>query len=77
MSTPIRSKITYYMYVGFCFGWVFPCSSSIYRIFYKNALFVILSVAEESSVAKMKINKKRKACCLSFCVWLFQIFNAC
>ena len=31
-STPIRSKITYYVYVGFCFGWVFPCSSSIYRI---------------------------------------------
>ena len=21
------------MYVGFCFGWVFPCSSSIYRVF--------------------------------------------
>ena len=26
--TPIRSKITYYMYIGFWFGWVFPCSSS-------------------------------------------------
>ena len=34
--------------------------SSIYRIFYKNVLFVILSVAEESSVAKMKINKKMR-----------------
>ena len=28
LTTPIRSKITYYMYVGFCCGWVFPCSSS-------------------------------------------------
>ena len=26
----IRSKITYYVYVGFCFGRVFPCSSSIW-----------------------------------------------
>ena len=28
LTTPIRSKITYHLYVGFCFGWVFPCFSN-------------------------------------------------
>ena len=32
-STPIRSKITYFLYVGFCFGWVFPCSSSVWGLY--------------------------------------------
>ena len=36
LTTPIRSKITYHLYVGFCFGWVFPCFSSIYRGFYNR-----------------------------------------
>ena len=38
LTTPIRSKITYYVYVGFCFGWVFPCSSSIYRGFTNDTI---------------------------------------
>ena len=38
LTTPIRSKITYYLYVGFCFGWVFPCSASQYRIIYNQNL---------------------------------------
>ena len=32
-STPIRSKITYFLYVGFFFGWVFPCSSSVWMLY--------------------------------------------
>ena len=28
-ATPVRSKITYHQYVGFCFGRVFSCSSSV------------------------------------------------
>ena len=38
MSTPVRSEITYYLYVGFRFGRAFPCSSSIYRIFTKRTI---------------------------------------
>ena len=29
--TPVRSKITYHKYVGFCFGRALPCSSSVWR----------------------------------------------
>ena len=43
-STLIRSKITYCLYVGFCFGWVFPCSSSIWRDFTNGTIFIVISI---------------------------------
>ena len=70
--TPVRSKITYHKYVGFCFGRVLPCSLSV--LFHKIFSFSIFVSAHFSKITYAKYVGFLKNFALSRYISLWRLY---